>query len=110
PSGAASAAGQCAPAPSDPQNSPKLVSSTPTTNFSVFSGTRANGARTATPATATTTTAATAATAASGTSCWLAPNVSALNTTSSPSSRTPLNDTVNAYQSRTPPRPLAVAV
>ena len=33
--------------------------------------------------------------------CWLAPNVITMNTTSRPSSRTPLNDRVNAYQSLT---------
>ena len=43
-----------APAPSAPQNVPNEVSITPTANFSVFSGTRASGARTATPAAATT--------------------------------------------------------
>src|SRR5262249_13265950 len=51
---AASPPGQCAPAPSAPQNSPKEVSITPTANFSAFSGTRASGARTATPAATTT--------------------------------------------------------
>ena len=90
-----------APAPSAPQNAPKAVSITPTTNFMVFSGTRASGARTATPASATSTTAAPAAIAASGMSCWLLPNVSAMNATSSPSSSTPLNERVKAYQSET---------
>ncbi len=82
---------------------------TPTANFSVFSGTRASGARTARPAPATTTTAATAASAAVPTSCWLLPKVIAMNTTSRPSSRTPLNDSVNPYQSVTQPRPPAAA-
>jgi hypothetical protein len=76
----------------------------PTTNFMAFSGTRANGARTAIPAMVTTSTAASAATAASGMLCWLAPNVSAMKTTSRPSSTTPLNDSVNEYQSATIPR------
>ena len=82
------------------QKIPKLVSSTPTTNLIVFSGTRLSGARIRTPTVATITNAASAAPAASGTSCWLLPNVTTMNATSSPPSRTPLNATVNAYQSR----------
>src|SRR5262249_59338528 len=72
---AASDPGQVAPAPSAPQNVPNVVSSTPTTNFMVFSGTRASGARTATPASPTSSTALTAASAASGIWCALLPNV-----------------------------------
>src|SRR5215471_9439291 len=101
---AASFPGQEAPAPSAPQKMPNEVSMTPTANFMVFSGTRASGACTATPAAATTTTAAAALSAARPTLFWLAPKVMAMNTTSSPSSRTPLNDRVNAYQSWTQPR------
>ncbi len=51
-SSAASDPGQCAPAPSAPQNVPNAVSMIPTTNFSVFSGTRASGALIAKPANA----------------------------------------------------------
>ncbi len=94
-SSAASEPGQWAPAPSAPQNVPNAVSMIPTTNFMVFSGTRASGALTATPTAATTATAQAAATAASPMSCWLLPKVSTMNTTSSPSSSTPLNDSVN---------------
>jgi len=82
----------------------------PTANFIVFSGTRDNGARTATPMAATTSTAATAPAAARPRFCWLAPKVMAMKTTSRPSSRTPLNDSVNAYQSRTPRRDSRPAV
>ena len=39
-------------------------------------------------------------------SCALLPKVSAMNTTSSPSSRTPLNERVKAYQSGTEPNRL----
>src|SRR5260221_14290419 len=95
----ASEPGQCAPAPSAPQKVPNPVSMIPTTNFSVFSGTLDSGDLIATPAIATTATAHAPATAASPMSCWLAPNVSTMNTTSSPSSSTPLNDSVNPYQS-----------
>src|SRR5215470_18372202 len=109
-SSAASWPGHDAPAPSAPQNTPNEVSTTPTENFIVFSGTRDSGARTAIPTAATTTTAATAPAAASPTFCWLAPKVIAMNTTSRPSSSTPLNERVNAYQSRTPRRLPPVAV
>src|SRR5256885_3758716 len=103
-SSAASFPGQDAPAPSAPQKMPNEVSMTPTANFRVFSGTRASGACTTTPTTATTTTATAALSAARPTLFWLAPKVMAMNTTSSPSSRTPLKDRVNAYQSWTQPR------
>ena len=63
-SNAASPPGQCAPAPSAPQNVPKDVSITPTANLSVFSGTRCNGEWIATPAAVTASTATPAATAA----------------------------------------------
>ena len=43
---AASEPGQSAPAPSAAQKVPKVVSITPTANFTVFSGTAASGART----------------------------------------------------------------
>ncbi len=74
---------------------------TPTTNFMVLSGTRANGARTARPAAATTSTAMTPARAARGMSFWLLPNESTMNTTSRPSRTTPLKDRVKADQSST---------
>jgi hypothetical protein len=83
---------------------PNEVSMMPTANFNAFSGTRASGARTSTPVTATTTTAAAAPITAAPTLCWLAPNVITMKTTSSPSSRTPLNASVKAYQSWTRPR------
>src|SRR5262245_6250037 len=101
---AAPCPGHDAPAPSAPQKTPNEVSMTPTPNFMLFSGTRDSGACTATPTAATTITAATTLSAARPTSFWLAPNVMAMNTTSSPSSSTPLNDRVNAYQSPTRPR------
>ncbi len=82
---------------------------TPTANFMVFSGTRDNGARTAIPVAATASTAAAAAAAAAPRSPWLSPKVMAMNTTSRPSSSTPLNESVNAYQSLTPRRPPPVA-
>ena len=68
-SSAASSSGQCAPAPSAPQNIPNATSMTPTANFMLFSGTRDSGARTAMPTTATTSTAAIAAAAANGMLC-----------------------------------------
>src|SRR6185437_5546558 len=55
---AASPPGHSAPAPSADQKIPNVVSITPTANFSVFSGTRASGARTAIPTPATRTSAA----------------------------------------------------
>src|SRR6185295_14811506 len=61
---ATSPPGQSAPAPSVLQNTPNAVSSTPTTNFTVFSGTRDSGARSSTPVIATAVVAATAATTA----------------------------------------------
>src|SRR5206468_6239644 len=64
---AASSPGHDAPAPSVAQNVPNVVSSSPTVNFSVFSGTRLSGARTMTPTPTTTTNAAAAAAAASAT-------------------------------------------
>ena len=109
PSRAASLPGQCTPAPSAPQNVPNEVSMTPTPNFIVFSGTRASGARAAIPTPAITSTAAAAPSAARPRFPWLSPNVIAMNTTSRPSSSTPLNDRVNAYQSRTPSRPPGAA-
>ena len=85
--------------PSAPQNVPNEVSMMPTANFIAFSGTRASGARTAIPVTVTTMTAAAAPITAAPTLRWLAPNVITMKTTSRPSSRTPLNDSVKAYQS-----------
>src|SRR5579883_3444928 len=98
---AASAPGQLAPAPSAPQKVPNELSMTPTTNLSVFSGTRASGARAAAPAAATTTTAARAATAASGRSRAVVPKVTVTKATSSPSNSTPLKASEKAYQSLT---------
>src|SRR6266545_4502532 len=98
---AASEPGQRTPAPSPPQNVPKVVSSAPTANFVVFSGTRASGARTATPAMTTASTAAAAPRTANPMLPWLAAKVTTMKATSSPSSTTALNDKVNAYQSGT---------
>ncbi len=76
----------------------------PTANFIAFSGTFASGARTAIPVTVTTSNAAAAPITAAPTLRWLAPNVITMKTTSRPSSRTPLNESVKAYQSLTPRR------
>ena len=84
-----------APAPSAPQKIPNEVSITPTLNFMAFSGALASGWRTATPIAATSTTAAAAASGRRPTRCWFAPKVSAMKTTSRPSSRTPLKAIVN---------------
>src|SRR5207248_3193086 len=100
PRSAASPPGHVTPAPSAPQNVPKLISMAPTANFIVFSGTRLSGARTRTPTPTTNTTAAPAPTAASGMLPWVLPNVNTMNATSSPSRNTPLNASVNEYQSR----------
>ena len=75
------------------------VRSRPTPNLSVFSGTRASGARTAMPMPATSTSAAAAPAAASGMLPCVLPKVSTMNATSSPSSRTPLKATVKLIQS-----------
>src|SRR5439155_1494189 len=96
----ASSPGQSAPAPSADQKIPNVVNITPTANFSVFSGTRASGARTSTPTTATSTSAIPAPRAARAMLPCALPNVSTMNATSSPSSSTPLNESVNPYQSR----------
>src|SRR6476620_11018717 len=101
---AASSPGHVAPAPSAPQNTPNVVNRSPTANLRVFSGARATA-----PATATTTKAAPAAAAARATPASLvAPNVMTMKATSRPSRNTPLNATVNAYQS-IPPRRSAPA-
>src|SRR5690348_15865439 len=100
---AASEPCQCAPAPSAPQKMPKVVSSEPTANFMVFSGSRASGWRTATPAPATTRMAASAPITERPTWCRLAPKATTMNATSRPSSSTPLKDSVKAYQSETAP-------
>src|SRR6185436_4052099 len=108
-----SSPGQSAPAPSALQKQPKLVSSRPTANLIVFSGTRSSGPRARTPATTTTTSAATAPTIATSSRPWALPKVITMKTTSSPSSSTPLNATVNEYQSsparRSPPAASASA-
>src|SRR4051794_15517908 len=103
PRSAASEPGQSPPAPSTDQKIPNVVSITPTANFIAFSGTRASGARTATPTPATSTSAQAAPAAASGIEPCALPNVRTMNTTSSPSSSTPLKASVNPYQS-TPAR------
>ncbi len=61
----ASPPGQLSPAPSPVQKIPYALSSTPTANFRVFSGTRESGWRAATPTAATTSAARIAAAAAS---------------------------------------------
>ena len=76
----------------------------PTENFMAFSGTRASGARAAIPTPAMTMTAAAAPMTAIQMLPWLMPNVSTMKTTSRPSRSTPLNASVNAYQSLTPRR------
>src|ERR1700733_14562701 len=86
---AASLPGQATPAPSAPQNVPKLVSMTPTANFIQFSGTLVSGALTAMPTTVITTMAAAAPITAAPMLSWLAPKVITMNTTSRPSSRRP---------------------
>src|SRR6478735_8272981 len=108
---AASEPGQLTPAPSPPQKMPKLVRSSPTANLMVFSGTRSSGDRTAIPAITTSATAVTAAAAANAILPGAAPKVTTMNTISSPSSNTPLNATVNEYQSIAvgAPRPARVA-
>src|SRR5581483_879819 len=109
PNSAASEPGQLPPAPSVDQKIPNVVSITPTANLSVFSGTRARGGRTANPTAATSATATPAPSAASGMLPCVLPNVSTMNATSRPSSSTPLNESVNPYQS-TPPRSRGAAV
>src|SRR5204862_432663 len=99
PRSAASEPGQSAPAPSTDQKIPNVVSMTPTANFIAFSGARASGARTATPIPATSTSAPAAPAAASGIDPCALPPVRTRNTTSRPSSRTPLEASVNPYQS-----------
>ena len=102
-----SSPGQSAPAPSAPQKQPKLVSSRPTANLIVFSGTRCSGPRASTPATTTTTSATTAPTIATSSRPCALPNVITMKTTSSPSSRTPLKAIVKEYQSSPARRSLA---
>ena len=103
----ASLPGQSTPAPSALQKIPNEVSMMPTTNFNAFSGTRVNGACTRMPAIRTTTNAAPAASAAKPTLRWVPPKVTMMNATSSPSRKTPLNATVNPYQSCSDRSPLA---
>src|SRR5205807_3952963 len=94
-----SSPGHCSPTPSPAQNVPNPVSIIPTTNFSVFSGTRLNGLCTTTAAPVTSTAASTEPSSAGLISPAVSPNVITINTTSSPSSSTPLKATVNAVQS-----------
>src|SRR5262249_44813684 len=106
---AASLPGHCAPAPSAPQKVPNAVSMTPTANFIQFSGTFVSGALTTMPVMTTTTIAAAAPRAAAPMLWALSPNVITMKTTSSPSSSTPLKDSVKEYQSLTPRRDPAAA-
>src|SRR6266545_661650 len=94
-----SSPGQSTTAPSAPQKQPKLVSRRPTANLIVFSGTRVSGPRASTPPATTSTSAAAAPPAARPSRPCALPNEITMKTTSRPSSRTPLNATVNAYQS-----------
>ena len=71
----------------------------PTANLIVFSGTRESGPCASSPAATTSTTAAAAPSAASASCPCALPKAITMKTTSSPSSRTPLNATVNPYQS-----------
>src|SRR5258708_6946503 len=98
-SSAASLPGHDTPAPSALQNVPKVVSRSPTANFSVFSGTWLRGARTTTPTATTIRSAAPAAAAAIATP-WLraAPNVITMKAPPSPSRKPPLKASVNEYQ------------
>src|SRR3984957_4616855 len=99
---AASLPGQATPAPSAPQNVPKLVSMTPTANFIQFSGTLVSGALTAMPTTVTRMIAAAAPMTAAPMFFWLVPKVITMKTTSRPSRSTPLKARVKEYQSLTP--------
>src|SRR6266511_3005304 len=99
PSRDSSSPGQSTTAPSAPQKQPKLVSRRPTANLIVFSGTRVSGPRASTPPATTSTSAAAAPPAARPSRPCALPNEITMKTTSRPSSRTPLNATVNAYQS-----------
>src|SRR5436190_4918823 len=99
PGSAASPPGQSTPVPSAAQKMPNVVNIVPTANFNVFSGTRDSGCRATAPSAATSTTATPAPTAASAIDPCALPNVRTMNATSRPSSKTPLNAIVNAYQS-----------
>src|SRR5579884_648803 len=92
----ASPPGQCPPRPSVDQNTPKLVSMTPTTNFIEFSGTRVSGRCNHTPTPPTTTRARSAPADAVRTLPCAPPTVSTMNATSRPSRNTPLNARVAA--------------
>src|SRR3954454_4088188 len=102
PSSESSSPGHSTPAPSAPQKQPKLVSSSPTANLIVFSGTRSSGPRASAPTATTRTSAAPAPAAASPRRPWALPKEMTMKTTSSPSSRTPLKETVSEYQSSPP--------
>src|SRR6185437_16071827 len=78
------------PRPSPVQYTPKVDSITPTTNLSVFSGTRDNGLCTMAPMASTTTQAPSAPMPAGTIKPRPAPTAMTMNTTSSPSSRTAL--------------------
>ena len=90
---ARSSPGQCTPAPSPTQKTPKLLSMTPTTVLMVFSGTSLNWRATTRPTAATSTAAAAAASAARPKRCWAAPRLITIKATSVPSKKTPLKAT-----------------
>src|SRR5258708_36981432 len=99
---AASLPGQATPAPSAPQNVPKLVSMMPTANFIQFSGILVRVALTAMPVMVTTMIAAAAPMTGSPMFFWLSPKVMTMKTTSRPSRSTPLKARVKEYQSLIP--------
>ena len=92
------------PSPSTAQKVPKVVSSRPTANLIVFSGTRASGRRSATPAASTTAPPHAAPAAASGIASALSPNVITMKTISSPSRKTPLKLTTKREPVEPEPR------
>src|SRR5262249_38059602 len=104
-SSATSLPGHQPPPPPAPQTPPTGAGMPPPATSSCSPGPRAGGPPRGTRTPAPPPPAAAAPAAASPTFCWLAPNVIAMKTTSRPSSSTPLNESVKAYQSRTPRRP-----
>src|SRR4051794_12098045 len=107
-----SAPGQVTPRPSPAQKVPKPHSSTPTANFSAFSGTRASGRCSARPSSTTSRRAAKAPRLAGSSRPWpAAPTATTMNTTSMPSSVTILNAVATPIPSQPPAarRPAAAA-
>ena len=96
---ARSSPGQLTPRPSPVQNRPNADSSTPTANFSLFSGTRASGRCTTSPASATSAQAAKAAALTATSAPRPADTAMTMNTTSRPSSSTALKLARPASQS-----------